>query len=211
MKRTLKYLAGAAVTAAVAGTATLAYAAPHDTAGRAAHSATTQAATAQAPQAVSAEAAAEAAAPAAARPHAPTPRIVQPGERVTGAPGFELWLTPEGKHWTTPDMPEGQFRSVVDGNIDLTTPGVSLQSEGTPERVYLSGLYYGGKGTASVVELETAAGPVRGKLLELPGRPGWGVWYATAKPVPADDSWHFVSEVTVRNTKGKVYASMSLR
>ncbi|CAM5729806.1 hypothetical protein SALBM217S_10100 [Streptomyces griseoloalbus] len=105
---------------------------------------------------------------------------------------------------------------VVDGDragrqARPTTPGVSLQSEGTPERVYLSGLYYGGKGTASVVELETAAGPVRGKLLELPGRPGWGVWYATAKPVPADDSWHFVSEVTVRNTKGKVYASMSLR
>ncbi|MDT6986518.1 hypothetical protein ACFSUJ_17875 [Streptomyces lusitanus] len=202
MKRTLKYLAGAAVTAAVAGMATMAYAAPHDTAGRAAHSATV---TAQA-------ASAQVAAPAAAKPHAPTPRIVQPGERVTGAPGFELWLTPEGKHWTTPDMPEGQFRSVVDGNIDLTTPGVSVQFEGTPERVYLSGLYYGGKGTASVVELETQAGPLRGKLLELPGRPGWGVWYATAKPVPADDdSWHFVSEVTVRNTKGKVYASMSLR
>ncbi|PNV33613.1 hypothetical protein C1708_15765 [Streptomyces sp. DH-12] len=203
MKRTRKYLAGAAVTAAVAGMAlvagmaTVSYAAPatapHDTAGRAAHSAT----------------AAAASAPAAARKHAPTPRIVAPGERVTGAPGFELWLTPEGKHWTTPDMPEGQFRSVVDGNIDLSSPGVSLQYEGTPERVYLSGLYYGGKGTASVVEVETRAGTVAGKLIELPGRPGWGVWYATA--VPDDSSWDFVSEVTVRDTKGRVYASLTRR
>lgn len=192
MKRTLKHLAGAAVTAAVAGMATMAYAAPHDTSGRAPHSATVPAA-----------------APAAK--HAPTPRIVQPGERVTGAPGFELWLTPEGKHWTTPDMPEGQFRSVVDGNVDLSRPGVSVQSEGTPERVHLSGLYYGGKGTASTVELRTAAGTLRGELIELPGRPGWGVWYAVADPVPNDGSWSFVSEVTVRNTKGKVYASLSLR
>ncbi|MGQ5577046.1 hypothetical protein [Streptomyces sp. ECR3.8] len=198
MKRTLKYLAGAAVTAAVAGMATMSYAAPHDTAGQAPHSATVTAA-------------APAAAPAAAAKHAPTPRIVQPGERVTGAPGFELWLTPEGKHWTTPDMPEGQFRSVVDGNVDLSSPGVSVQSEGTPERVYLSGLYYGGKGTASSVELRTAAGTLQGELIELPGRPGWGAWYAVAEPVPNDGSWSFVSKVTVRNTKGKVYASISLR
>ncbi|MEU5461098.1 hypothetical protein ACH41C_10950 [Streptomyces althioticus] len=198
MKRTLKYLAGAAVTAAVAGMATMSYAAPHDSAGRAPHSATVTAA-------------APAAAPAAVAKHAPTPRIVQPGERVTGAPGFELWLTPEGKHWTTPDMPEGQFRSVVDGNVDLSRPGVSVQSEGTPELVYLSGLYYGGKGTASTVELRTAAGSLQGKLIELPGRPGWGVWYAVADSVPSDGSWSFVSEVTVRNTKGKVYASLSLR
>ncbi|KEG41031.1 hypothetical protein AB0D90_19925 [Streptomyces althioticus] len=196
MKRTPKYLAGAAVTAAVAGMATMSYAAPHDTAGRAPHSAT-------------ATAAAPAVAPAAK--HAPTPRIVQPGERVTGAPGFELWLTPEGKHWTTPDMPEGQFRSVVDGNVDLSSPGVSVQSEGTPDRVHLSGLYYGGKGTASTVELRTAAGTLHGKLIELPGRPGWGVWYAVAEPAPNDGSRHFVSEVTVRTTKGKVYASISLR
>lgn len=196
MKRTLKHLAGAAVTAAVAGMATMSYAAPHDTAGRAPHSATVTAAV-------------PAAAPAAK--HAPTPRIVQPGERVTGAPGFELWLTPEGKHWTTPDMPEGQFRSVVDGNVDLSSPGVSVQSEGTPERVLLSGLYYGGKGTASTVEVRTAAGTLQGELIELPGRPGWGVWYAVAEPVADDGSWNFVSEVTVRNTKGKVYASISLR
>ncbi|MFI8204674.1 hypothetical protein [Streptomyces sp. NPDC085937] len=200
MTRTLKYLAGAAAVAAVAGMATVSYAAPatapHETAGRAG---TAQVRAAQAAPAVT------------AKKHAPTPRIVAPGEHVTAAPGFELWLTPEGKHWTTPGDPEPQFRSVVDGNIDPSSPGVSVQSEGTPERVYLSGLYYGGKGTASTVEIETEAGTVRGKLIELAGRPGWGVWYATADAVPVDDGpWHFVSEVTVRDTKGRVYASLAL-
>ncbi|MER7738649.1 hypothetical protein ABTX34_10040 [Streptomyces sp. NPDC096538] len=207
MTRTLKYLAGAVVTAAVAGMATVAYAtpatAPHETADRAG---TAQVQAAQAAPAVTAK---KPAAPA--KKYAPTPRIVAPGEHVTAAPGFELWLTPEGKHWTTPGDPEPQFRSVVDGNIDPSSPGVSMQSEGTPERVYLSGLYYGGKGTASTVEIETVAGTVRGKLIELAGRPGWGVWYATADAVPVDDgSWHFASEVTVRDTKGRVYASLAL-
>ncbi len=77
-------------------------------------------------------------------------------------------------------MPEGQFRSVTDGNIDRMQPGVSVQAEGTRDRMLLSGLYYGGEGTASYVEIATEGGPVRGTLLELPGRPGWGVWYAVA-------------------------------
>ncbi|MEU0287357.1 hypothetical protein [Streptomyces sp. NPDC006147] len=203
MTRTLKYLPGAVVTAAVAGMATVSYAAPatapHEISGRAG---TAQARPVQAAPATAA---------VTARKHAPTPRVVAPGEHVTAVPGFELWLTPEGKHWTTPGDPEPQFRSVVDGNIDLSSPGVSLQSEGTPERVHLSGLYYGGKGIASTVEIETRAGTVRGKLIELAGRPGWGVWYATADAVPADDgSWHFASKVTVRDTKGRVYASLAL-
>ncbi|MGA5415247.1 hypothetical protein [Streptomyces pseudogriseolus] len=131
---------------------------------------------------------------------APTPRIVAPDERVTAAPGFVLWLTEEGKHWTTPDMPEGQFRSVTDGNIDRMQPGVSVQAEGTRDRMLLSGLYYGGEGTASYVEIATEGGPVRGTLLELPGRPGWGVWYAVAGTA----DW---GTVTVRDTEGRVYAS----
>ncbi|MGA5262754.1 hypothetical protein ACPCI0_21325 [Streptomyces griseoincarnatus] len=133
---------------------------------------------------------------------APTPRIVDPGERVTVAPGFVLWLTEEGKHWTTPDVPEGdQFRSVVDGNIDRTRPGVSLQIEGTDGGVLASGVYYGGEGTASVVEVASEDGPVRGKLLELPGRPGWGVWYAVADT-------DVLGRVTVRDTEGRVYATL---
>ncbi|WP_327129505.1 hypothetical protein [Streptomyces sp. NBC_01727] len=28
-------------------------------------------------------------------------RVVAPGERVQAAPGVQLWLTKEGKHWST--------------------------------------------------------------------------------------------------------------
>ncbi|MFF5341836.1 hypothetical protein ACH46L_08785 [Streptomyces althioticus] len=131
---------------------------------------------------------------------APTPRIVDPGERVTAAPGFVLWLTEEGKHWTTPESPDPQFASVTTDNIDRNTPGVTVQSESSPTRALLSGLYYGGEGTASVVEVASKDGPVRGSLLELPGNPGWGVWYAVAG---TDD----LGKVTVRDTEGRVYAT----
>ncbi|MFJ8271187.1 hypothetical protein ACIQ8G_12705 [Streptomyces sp. NPDC094154] len=154
-----------------------------------------------APASVSPSPSASSAAPA------PTPRVVASGEHVTAAPGFELWLTAEGKYWTTPSMPdEPQFRSVVDGNIDRNTPGVGVQSEGDSSRVYLSGVYYGGKGTASSVEVETADGTVRGKLIELPGKPGWGAWYAVADVKPGSGSWDYVSRVTVLDTEGGVYA-----
>ncbi|MFC7510381.1 hypothetical protein ACFQV4_01680 [Streptomyces thermocarboxydus] len=132
---------------------------------------------------------------------APTPRIVGPGERVTVAPGFVLWLTEEGKHWTTPENPVPEFRSVTTDNIDRNSPGVTVQSESSPTRAYLSGLYYGGEGTASVVEVASKDGPVRGGLLELPGNPGWGVWYAVA-----DTGVDHLARVTVRTTEGRVYA-----
>ncbi|MEU1265385.1 hypothetical protein ABZ473_25625 [Streptomyces cellulosae] len=132
---------------------------------------------------------------------APTPRIVEPGERVTVAPGFVLWLTEEGKHWTTPENPVPEFRSVTTDNIDRNSPGVTVQSESSPTRAYLSGLYYGGEGTASVVEVASKDGPVRGGLLELPGNPGWGVWYAVA-----DTGVDHLARVTVRTTEGRVYA-----
>ncbi|MFB7571873.1 hypothetical protein [Streptomyces sp. NPDC056165] len=137
---------------------------------------------------------------------APTPRIVASGEHVTAVPGFELWLTAEGKHWTSPASPDPQFRSVADGNIARSNPGVNLQEESGDGSIYLSGVYYGGKGTASSVEVETADGTVHGKLIELPGKPGWGVWYATADVKPGSGSWDYVSRVTVHDTKGKIYA-----
>ncbi|MGW4608943.1 hypothetical protein ACWENS_37710 [Streptomyces sp. NPDC004532] len=207
MKRTLRYLAGTALTAAVVGVATVSYAAP----AKAPHDTVTKAGAARVAAAPAWKARAATTVKPTARKNAPTPRIVAPGEHVTAAPGFQLWLTAEGKHWTTPTFPEPQFRSVVDGNIDPNAPGVSLQSETTENRAYLSGLYYGGKGTASAVEIQTQAGTVHGRLIELPGRPGWGVWYATTHLEPGGDPVDFVSQVTVRDTEGRIYARLTTR
>ncbi|WP_327728698.1 hypothetical protein OG250_20700 [Streptomyces sp. NBC_00487] len=188
MTRMHKYVAVAALTTVLAGVPSMSYAVSR---GETAHGTDT-------------------AAVAAAR-KAPTPRIVAPGEHVVAAPGFELWLTAEGKHWTDPDMPDDpQFRSVVDGNIDPTRPGVSLQGSGFEGRYYLSGLYYGGKGTASRVEVATSTGKVRGKLIELAGKPGWGVWYAIADLPSGDNGEDFLREVTVYDTRGRVYSQLPL-
>ncbi|WP_326580353.1 hypothetical protein OG889_21455 [Streptomyces sp. NBC_00481] len=192
MTRMHKYVAVAALTTVLAGVPSMSYAVSR---GETAHGTDT----------------AVAAAVAAAARKAPTPRIVAPGEHVVAAPGFELWLTAEGKHWTDPDMPDDpQFRSVVDGNIDPTRPGVSLQGSGFEGRYFLSGLYYGGKGTASRVEVATSTGKVRGKLIELAGKPGWGVWYAIADLPSGDDGEDFLREVTVYDTRGRVYSQLPL-
>ncbi|WP_282696709.1 hypothetical protein [Streptomyces sp. CC208A] len=111
-------------------------------------------------------------------------RTVAAGERVEAAPGWTVWLTEQGKHWKGGADGIEEFRSVTDGNIDLRRPDLSHQSEGT----FHSGLYYGTK-DAGRVELVGAGGRATpATLLELPGRPGWGVWYAVspdANPVAA--------------------------
>ncbi|MFJ7063858.1 hypothetical protein [Streptomyces sp. NPDC101115] len=116
-------------------------------------------------------------------------RVVRSGERVDAGKGWTVWLTAEGKHWTGPDGYENS-RSVTDGNVDTAAPGVSYQSEGDGKGVFHSGLYYGTRSVGRV-ELRGADGPtVLATLLELPGRPGWGVWYAytpvTAAPGAQD-------------------------
>ncbi|MFE5654935.1 hypothetical protein ACFQ9H_01845 [Streptomyces sp. NPDC056517] len=115
-------------------------------------------------------------------PPDPTPiRVVASGERVNAGKGWKVWLTAEGKHWVGPDGMENA-RSVTDGNIDVMAPGVSHQSEGNPKGAFHSGLYYGTR-SAGRVELKNAEGrKVVATLLELPGRPGWGVWYAHTGP-----------------------------
>lgn len=200
MARMHKYVAVAALTTLLAGAPTMSYAVSR---GETAHGTDrTVAAATESAAAVEAAAAAK---------KAPTPRIVEPGERVVAAPGFELWLTAEGKHWVDPDDPDfPQFRSVVDGNIDPTRPGVSIQASGFEGRYYLSGLYYGGKGTASRVEVSTSTGKVHGKLIELAGKPGWGVWYAIADLPAQDNGEDFLRGVTVYNTKGRVYSQLML-
>ncbi|WP_051804276.1 hypothetical protein [Streptomyces griseus] len=120
---------------------------------------------------------------------APVPaafRTVRPGERVDAGDGHTLWLTRQGKHWTGPDGFE-QFRSAVDGNLDLTRPALSHQGEGT----FHSGIY-GGPDLPGRVEVTDAEGRVTtATLLQLPGRPGWGVWYAHTAPSGRDVSVAF--------------------
>ncbi|MFD5817278.1 hypothetical protein [Streptomyces sp. NPDC127038] len=192
-----RYAAGAVVAVALITAPTSAYGAPSHRAASASAG----------PAAVTALAAHAPARPAART--APTARIVAPGEHVAEPGGAEFWLTPEGKHWTTPDDPEPQFRSVVDGNIDLGTPGVSAQSEGTAAGHWtLSGLYWGGKGTASRVTVRTTAGTLHAKLLELAGDPGWGVWYVSTDVAPGQD--FSLRHVVVRDTVGRVYSRLDL-
>ncbi|MFI9001199.1 hypothetical protein [Streptomyces sp. NPDC053541] len=124
-------------------------------------------------------------APAPAAPLPPPVRVVRPGERVAAGKGWTVWLTAEGKHWSGPDG-YTNARSVTDGNIALSEPGVSYQREGGREGVLHSGLYYGTR-SAGRVELREADGrTVLATLLELPGRPGWGVWYAYTAPSAHD-------------------------
>lgn len=207
MTRIQKYVAATAVAVALVGAPAVSYAASQGKAASGTHQRGTEA-----KPGVAGAAAAKPAVTEAAAKKAPTARIVAPGEHVEAPGGAEIWLTEEGKYWTTPGNPEPQFRSVVDGNIDLTQPGVSMQSEGVDGHYFLSGLYYGGKGTASTVTVETTSGTVQGKLLELAGKPGWGVWYATAEVPATDDKGglDYFENVTVRTTKGTVYAQLKL-
>ncbi|MFC9258878.1 hypothetical protein ACFT25_03445 [Streptomyces hydrogenans] len=177
-----KYLlaAGAAVTAAVAAAA---LAAPATAAPSPAAPVT---ASVPAPSAAEVSAPAPSAAEVSAPAPAPAVRTVRQGLRVDAGGGYTLWLTREGKHWTGPDGFE-QFRSVVDGNLDLTRPALSHQGEGT----FHSGIY-GGPEAPGRVDVTDAEGRVtRATLLQLPGRPGWGVWYAHTAPSDRDVSVAF--------------------
>ncbi|MFJ8133987.1 hypothetical protein [Streptomyces hydrogenans] len=172
--------AGAAVTAAVAAAA---LAAPATAAPATAAPVT---ASASAPSAAEVSAPAPAPASASAPASAPAVRTVRQGQRVDAGGGYTLWLTRQGKHWTGPDGFE-QFRSVVDGNLDLTRPVLSHQGEGT----FHSGIY-GGPEAPGRVDVTDAEGRVtRATLLQLPGRPGWGVWYAHTAPSDRDVSVAF--------------------
>ncbi|MFJ5219434.1 hypothetical protein ACIP98_32605 [Streptomyces sp. NPDC088354] len=192
MTRMKKYVAAAVTAAAVTGVPTVAHAltpaqapgkaAAHITAGATAH-------------AVKAESA----------------RIVRPGQRVHAAAGVELWLTRDGKHWTTPDMPEGQFRSVVDGNIDPHEPSVELQAETVGDQFFLSGVYVA-PDSAAKVEVVTDDGTVTGTVVRLPGHPGWGAWYATSpvpRPLPAPIGRYFHS-VTVLDAADHPLATLTM-
>ncbi|MFF3322093.1 hypothetical protein [Streptomyces sp. NPDC002889] len=151
--------------------------------------------------------------PTTARPSTPPPpdksplRLVTPGQRLRVAPGTELWLTKEGKHWSSPDQPD-QFRSVVDGNLETSTPGISAQTESADGRYFLSGVYYGSPDAARV-EVATADGPVTATLVTLTDRPGWGAWYATAQSGEGAGE-DFIRSVTLYDTAGKPLSELPL-
>jgi hypothetical protein len=130
-------------------------------------------------------------------------RVVAPGERVQAGAGVELWLTEEGKHWSTPEM-DHQFRSVVDGNIDLRTPGIGLTAEIVGDRYFLSGIHVTRHRSVRVV-VHTSDGTVPASVVRLPGRPGWGVWYT-------DVALHenlTIDRVTLQHENGKEIASLT--
>ncbi|MFF8385605.1 hypothetical protein ACF053_18425 [Streptomyces kanasensis] len=116
-------------------------------------------------------------------PPAAPPRVVAAGERVDAGGGWKVWLTAEGKHWSGPDG-FVNFRSVTDGNVDLGEPGLSHQSEGDQKGTFHSGVYHGTKGAARVELTGPDGTRTSATLLELPGSPGWGVWYASTPPRP---------------------------
>ncbi|MCX5233097.1 hypothetical protein [Streptomyces sp. NBC_00233] len=155
----------------------------------------------------------------AARPAATIPsgsvRVVAPGERVQAAPGVKLWLTADGKHWSTPGMPEGRFRSAVDGNMG--GQGASMQQEPAGENYFMSGIYIGW-GDAARVRVVTKDGTITGTVVKLAGKPGWGAWYATSKrselahlnPSDKKQPHSFVRSVTVYDTAGHIVAQTTL-
>ncbi|GGP92748.1 hypothetical protein [Streptomyces roseolilacinus] len=120
-----------------------------------------------------------------ASPSAKPPRIVAPGERVDVGGGRKVWLTEDGKRWADSEGFEN-FRSVVDGNVDRSRPGVSHQSEGDRNAVFHSGLYYGTEDAARIELTDATGRKTTATLLELPGEPDWGVWYATTPPGRSD-------------------------
>lgn len=142
-------------------------------------------------------------------------RVLTPEERVTAEDGTRLWLTAEGKHWVEPDMPDlSQFRSVTDGNLDTSRPGVSLQGSGAAGRGYLvHGLFYGVHSAATRVEVTAHDGKLLdGTVLRLKGNTNWGVYYAHVQvPEELARSLDFdspVLKVAVYDATDKVIAEM---
>jgi hypothetical protein len=197
MARTKKYLVAASAVVALAGMTTAAHAL--SPAGS-----STVAAGAHASAAGHVTTAAHA---AASRPA----RVVASGERVRVAPQVELWLTKEGKYWSSP-VAGTEFRSVTDGNIDRSRLSVTAQVEQTGGSSYLSGVYTGTDRAAGVV-ITTDSGTIQGTVVRLAGRPGWGAWYATSTKSLTTLSHggrrtNHVRSVTVHDASGRTLATL---
>ncbi|UJV42129.1 hypothetical protein CVT30_21780 [Streptomyces sp. AMCC400023] len=160
------------------------------------------------------------ASPPASRPSAPLAgqaRVVEPGEKVRIGDGTRLWLTEEGKYGDTPGVSEvPEFSSVVDGNIDRSRPGVSVQETPRgPEKVFLTGVYYGGSTEAAGVRIELYDGRTfDGTVVRLAGNKEWGGWYLLAtvgEGVSNPEHMRGITrKVTVYDRDGGVVASQDL-
>ncbi|WP_210585212.1 sigma factor-like helix-turn-helix DNA-binding protein [Streptomyces sp. GESEQ-35] len=135
-------------------------------------------------------------------------RIVAPGERVEAVPGMQVWLTTDGKHWSTPQRPN-QFRGLAEDGGESEKPGVSAQLEPVNSAYFLSGLYHGLSADPARVEVTVDDSKITGSVLTLAGSPGWGVWYARA-PLSAAKLKTSYAEggptITVYDAAGKVVA-----
>ncbi|MFJ3305883.1 sigma factor-like helix-turn-helix DNA-binding protein [Streptomyces sp. NPDC086549] len=151
-------------------------------------------------------------------------RIVTPGERVEVVRGVQVWLTADGKHWSTP-LRSNQFRGLSEDTAEDTAedtdddgagsgagsgkPGVSAQVEPVNSTYFLSGIYHGLSTDPSRVEAAVGGTRVTGTVLTLAGSPGWGVWYARA-PLSVTELKASLVEggptVTVYDAAGKAVA-----
>lgn len=158
-------------------------------------------------------------------------RIVAPGERVDAVPGVEVWLTTDGKHWSTPEAPN-QFQGLTDASAEDTyrnkyqdeykygsgkkvsvesgKPAVSVQPDPLNSTSYfLSGLYRGLSADPARVEVTVDDHRITGTVLTLAGSPGWGVWYARTPLSPEELKSSSVDggpAVTVYDAAGKAVA-----
>ncbi|MGX9888750.1 sigma factor-like helix-turn-helix DNA-binding protein [Streptomyces sp. NPDC002276] len=141
-------------------------------------------------------------------------RIVAPGERVAAVPGVQVWLTSDGKHWSTPQRPN-QFVGLTDGSYASGSkagagkPAASMQPDRLNSSYFLSGLYRGLSADPARVEITVDDNRMTGTVLTLAGSPGWGVWYTRASLSLAELKSSYGDggpTVTVYDAAGKVVA-----
>ncbi|WP_210579608.1 sigma factor-like helix-turn-helix DNA-binding protein [Streptomyces sp. GESEQ-4] len=135
-------------------------------------------------------------------------RIVAPGERVEAVPGVQVWLTADGRHWSTAQGPN-QFRRLPEAGSESRQPGVSVRPEPVKGAYFLSGLYYGLSADPARVAVTVDGREVTGSVLTLAGNPGWGVWYARTPLPTAELKASYVEGgpmVTVYDAAGQVVA-----
>ncbi|WP_215457055.1 hypothetical protein [Streptomyces sp. ATCC 21386] len=155
--------------------------------------------------------------PRLSTPMAGQVRVVESGEKVYVGDGTRIWLTEEGKYGDTPGVSEvPEFRSVVDGNLDRSRPGVSVQETARgPERSFLTGLYYGGRTEAAGVRIELYDGrTLDGTVVRLAGHKEWGGWYVLADVEAGvsnpEHTQGITRKVTVYDRDGGVVAALDL-